>query len=138
MACLRVIARPGSGRIITEARGDGASREKGSRSGKTRWTRAEEIPSSVWIERANSPSIARTRLIFCRKEFIARPLFSSKSSHPGSPSMGTPVSASTIRARAASERGTETAEPSSETDTRKPALANVPSMELAVVTDKFE
>ena len=35
-ACLRVTARPDSGRRMIEARGAGASREKGSRSGNTR------------------------------------------------------------------------------------------------------
>ena len=86
----RLMVRLAAPRTMTEALGSGRSRENASRSGSTICTRAAATPSMVWIDRANSPSIARSRFTRCKNEFIPRPLVSSNNSQPGVPSEGSP------------------------------------------------
>ena len=59
---------PPSVRMITEAEGGCVSRRNDPSSDMTIWTRAALTPRIIWIVRASSPSIARTRVTSCMNE----------------------------------------------------------------------
>ena len=77
------------------------SREKASRRGSTRWTRAVRTPERPRMVRASSPSRARSRFTSCWKGVVVRLSARSKISQPTPPPAGRPS-----RARVSRSRGT--------------------------------